>query len=117
MVLFCILISAVALANAPDVSPRLMVHLLDYLAKDYPGAISDGVVLSEMEYAEQVEFANEVLRLAGSVEGIKDDLGIQGEVEKLNSLILEKGPADLVALLARSIQSTILRVTDWSNRR
>ena len=35
-------------------SPRLLVHLLDYLAKDYPGAVSLGRVLDEGEYREQV---------------------------------------------------------------
>ncbi len=42
---------------------RLIIHLTDYLANDYSGAISEeGKVLSEGEYAEQIEFSQTALK-------------------------------------------------------
>ena len=32
---------------------RFTVHLLDYIAQDYPGAVADGKILSDSEYQEQ----------------------------------------------------------------
>ena len=43
--------------DAPEQSPRLMVHLLDYIGLDYSGAVKDGKILAESEYKEQLEFA------------------------------------------------------------
>lgn len=53
-----------ALASEPEV--QTVWRLLDYIAVDYPGAVSNGHVLSEAEYAEMVEFAGQVeTRLKG----------------------------------------------------
>ena len=42
-------------------------RLLDYIAVDYPGAVSDGRVISEAEYAEMREFSTAVrTRIAAS---------------------------------------------------
>ena len=45
----------VAASTAP--SPRIIVHLLDYVATDYRGAVQDGKIISTFEYKEQLEFA------------------------------------------------------------
>lgn len=42
-------------AQAPGADQ--VVHMLDYIAVDYPGAVADGTVLDAGEYAEQQEFA------------------------------------------------------------
>ncbi len=42
---------------------RLIIHLTDYLANDYSGAVSEeGKVLSDGEYAEQIEFSQTALK-------------------------------------------------------
>ncbi len=46
-------------ADEPDPFAPIL-HALDYLAVDYPGAVKDGKVLDQGEYAEQVEFATSV---------------------------------------------------------
>ncbi|HEV3347780.1 MAG TPA: cystathionine gamma-synthase, partial [Methylomirabilota bacterium] len=48
--------AAAAAADEPDPFAPIL-HALDYLAVDYPGAVKDGKVLDQGEYAEQVEFA------------------------------------------------------------
>ena len=48
-------------AGAPgDADPGpLILHILDYVAADYPGAVKAGKVLDEGEYKEQVEFTTQ----------------------------------------------------------
>lgn len=55
-------------ADESKPSPELVVHLLDYLAKDYAGAVQNGKVVSEFEYKEQVEFASIVGKNSQNVE-------------------------------------------------
>ncbi|AJA11584.1 iron permease (plasmid) [Sphingopyxis fribergensis] len=47
-----------ARASEPEV--QTVWRLLDYIAVDYPGAVSNGRVISEAEYAEMVEFSGQV---------------------------------------------------------
>ena len=54
--LFCSFNLKAAVADEVK-NPAIVVHLLDYLAKDYSGAVRNGKVLSKSEYQEQVEFS------------------------------------------------------------
>lgn len=47
-------------ARADDAAVQTAWRLLDYMAVDYPGAVRNGRVISQTEYAEQVEFAGQV---------------------------------------------------------
>ena len=55
-------------ATDPATQAQTMVHLLDYVAVDYPEFVKDGAVLDEAEYAEQAEFAAEVARRLPALE-------------------------------------------------
>jgi high-affinity iron transporter len=59
--LLLILISPLRASETAS-SPAFVVHLLDYLAQDYRGAVSGGKVISASEYQEQVEFSRSALR-------------------------------------------------------
>ncbi|MGM5470288.1 cytochrome c/FTR1 family iron permease [Flavobacteriaceae bacterium LMO-SS05] len=43
---------------------QTIIHLLDYISKDYPLVIKDGFVLNEKEYAEMQEFSKTVYDIA-----------------------------------------------------
>ena len=67
--LFALLLLAAAPCTHAQDSPepaaqqaQLLVHLLDYVAVDYPEFVRDGQVLDAAEYTEQREFAGEVAR-------------------------------------------------------
>jgi high-affinity iron transporter len=90
-------------------SPEIVVHLLDYLAKDYGGAVQNGKVISKSEYDEQVEFIGIVSKNANGVEKLKDPEFTKG-IGELNSLIQNKGSADDVAKLARSLQQDAIKL-------
>ena len=97
--------------NTQPVSPDLIVHLLDYLAKDYAGAVRDGKILSQGEYDEQVEFITIVATSAQKIEDLKNAKDFTSGVQNLHNLILGKKSADEVSKLARSLQFDAIRIT------
>lgn len=93
-------------------SPELVVHLLDYLAKDYGGAVQEGMVVSKSEYAEQIEFVAIVENNAGGVEKLNTDQTFSNEVKSLRQMIESKAPAEEVAQLARKLQQDAIRLAE-----
>jgi len=51
-------------ASEPDPA-QMILHVLDYVAVDYPGAVKGGKVLDEGEYREQMEFVGQARALLG----------------------------------------------------
>jgi hypothetical protein len=47
-------------AQATPEQAQLLLHMLDYVAVDYPEFVRDGTVLDQAEYDEQVEFSQQV---------------------------------------------------------
>ncbi|MBC7530809.1 MAG: cytochrome c/FTR1 family iron permease [Oligoflexus sp.] len=105
-------------------SARLVVHLLDYLAKDYPGAVDEsGKIISESEYAEQVEFANTAFKASSEIPELAAREDIKNNIKSLHDSISAKAGPSKVTALARSIQVDLLAVTHlevsplrWPNR-
>lgn len=90
---------------------RLVVHLLGYLAKDYGGAVENGVVKSQSEYAEQVEFAGEVFKASQQITALKERPDLALGVRDLREMILAKASADDVARKARVLQAKVIQAT------
>jgi high-affinity iron transporter len=88
-----------------------LVHLLDYLAKDYGGAVAHGKILSQSEYHEQLEFSASAMEAGERIPELSGDGGIQRSLKNLNGLIQAKAEAANVASLARQIQARVIRVT------
>lgn len=93
-----------------EANPRFLVHLLDYLAKDYSGAVANGKITSQSEYNEQVEFSETALKTNQMLSETKSNPEIEKDIERLNRLILNKGDATEVAKLARSIQAQVIQI-------
>ncbi len=111
-------------------SARLLVHLLDYLAQDYGMAVSDGKILNQYEYDEQVEFIHAAMEASQKLSSqsskdtssqkisqkisqrISDD--ILNELETLQSLILSKDSPEKVSALCRKIQTEVIQETGLS---
>lgn len=91
-------------------TPRFLVHLLDYLAKDYGGAVSAGKILSQTEYQEQVEFSQSALKTNEILAETRGTPEIGQKLKKLNHLIQNKADADQVSKLAREIQTQVMSV-------
>lgn len=95
-------------------SPRVLVHLLDYLAKDYAGAVSDGRVTNETEYREQVEFADEAVSLSGRLPDLRDRASLLEGIRQLGDLVSKKAPPDAVSQLALNLKAQVIEVTHIS---
>jgi high-affinity iron transporter len=109
-------------AARAEATPRQMVQMLDYLGRDYPGAVQDGKVVSEFEYEEQKEFAKIVMEAAQAHPALAGARGIIADVEKLQKNIDDKADGSVIAALTgdlrgRVIQATKLSVapTEWPN--
>ncbi len=96
-------------APAEEMSPRILVHLLDYVALDYGGAVGEGgKVLSDLEYTEMKEFAGTIAEGAKSLDGSIVDASTLQELQAIQKLVLDKAPAAQVASAARLAQGHIL---------
>ncbi|MBY0472146.1 cytochrome c/FTR1 family iron permease [bacterium] len=102
--------SVMAQAASSERSPRFLVHLLDYLAKDYGGAVAHGKVLSESEYHEQVEFSRSALETNQELAETRAAPEIATKLKSLNQLIARKADAEQVSRLAREIQIKVIEV-------
>ena len=99
-------------AHAIEKSPRLLVHLLDYLAKDYAGAVAPGGrVISESEYKEQLEFSDEAVAASEGLKDLDSAPDVNAGVAALQRMIAAKGDPIDVAKLARGIQRRVIDVT------
>jgi len=108
------LIAGSALASGPEKSPRMLVHLLDYLALDYSVAVSpEGKVLSKSEYDEQIEFADLALEIGTTDARLKSNPEIAERTRKLRAIIERKVKPDEVARLAQETK----RVVEAEGRR
>lgn len=108
------LVSRGLLAQQPDSSPRLLVHLLEYLAADYSGAVKNQKVINRSEYEEQLEFGESSVRIAKDLAADSAYVSIVGKTEKLQRLIAEKADGVDVANLARAIKQEVLSISQLS---
>lgn len=92
----------------PD--PTLTVHLLDYLAKDYGGAVQDGKVINQYEYNEQVEFVETVEKNSINLKIFSDNKNFMSGINDLVLTIKTKGPSKKVSDLARRLQQDAIQL-------
>jgi high-affinity iron transporter len=91
--------------RAEDGAQRV-VHLLDYLAVDYPGTVADGAVVDELEYAEQVEFAGQVRERIAAL-GVGEAEPIARAAAELEAAIRARDPGAQVAARARALAADL----------
>lgn len=115
----CILVALVAspllgpaVASETAASPRLLVHLLDYLNKDYGGAVSNGQILNATEYREQVEFAREARAISRTLPDTRDSADIVAGIDTLVDLVNHKANAAEVASLASRLRQRVIQVSN-----
>ena len=100
--------------NVPN-TPRITIHLLDYMANDYSAAIVDGEVVNAFEYEEMKEFAQTIAQMVN--EQTVDDttqqaLDMQLAVVKLDSMVAAKVDAGQIAETTAYIKE---QITDRSS--
>jgi len=83
-------------------------QLLDYVAVDYRGAVSDGQIVSASEYAEMREFAAAVRSQLVLLPEVPEGEQLLSGAEELSQAIAARRPAEEVARLAHSLADALL---------
>jgi high-affinity iron transporter len=110
------LLAAFALACACAAAPlraadngAMALHLLDYVASDYPNAVEDGRVRSEDEYKEQLEFSAQAAKAVKEMPDNAEKHALEGQADALVALIGRKGDAKEVARAANALHAGLVR--------
>lgn len=99
--------SGVLSADLPP-DPRQIWQLLDYLAVDYAGAVSNGEIVSAAEYAEMREFAATARQQVAALPANASREGLLKGADELFRAIEHRSPAGEVSRIARSLADSLL---------
>lgn len=99
--------SSITRASTADVQTAW--RLLDYVAVDYGGAISNGQIKSASEYAEMTEFAASVSSRLASLPPTPARAGLVARAAQLQGVIADKGSREEVAHLAHGLAAELLK--------
>jgi high-affinity iron transporter len=109
-VLACLVVTFSLSSVAETQNPSIVVHLLDYLAKDYSGAVQNGKVVSDSEYAEQKEFASIVRKSAQTIGVFQKDQSFEDGINALVMRIDQKADPSEVSKTARLLQAHAIKL-------
>ncbi len=84
-------------------------QLLDYVAVDYVGAVSQGAVLKESEYAEMQEFAATARRQLGELPRGDASASLQREAAQLQASVAAKADPAVVVKQAQQLAADVLK--------
>ena len=113
--LFLLLLAGMALSSATTAQTsndtanvQTAWRLLDYLAVDYDGAVADGKVKSQSEYAEMTEFSASVKSRIATLAVIPAKAALAAKADKLAVSIAGKASPNAVATLAHGLAADLL---------
>lgn len=100
-------------AQSDEVTIQTVIHLLGYVALDYPEAVEDGVIIDEQEYEEQVEFSEQayVMTEEGDFLAGEQKVSMLSQMMDLRKLIENKASAEEIHELASNINLQIIKIT------
>jgi len=97
-----------AVARAETGEVRTVWRLLDYVAVDYAGAVSNGRVTSATEYAEMAEFSRTIRSGIATLPAKAERARLIAEADGLEAVIASRATPEIVAQKARSLASDLL---------
>ncbi len=111
--LFLLFILAISLlmpvaARADTGEAQTAWRLLDYIAVDYPGAVAEGKVTSEVEYGEMREFSATAKAKIAALPATKQKAGLLAQAARLETAIANKRSPESVGVLARNLAEAVL---------
>ena len=83
-------------------------QLLDYVAVDYSGAVADGAIISEAEYAEMLDFTENAGALLQSLPEHASKPTIAEKIAELRAAVLRKEASIEVSRLAHQANASLL---------
>lgn len=76
----------------PAYTADFVAQMLDYVSRDYALAVSNGKVIDEDEYVEQLVVSGSALEVSDQIKAIRVQPAIRGEIVSLIELIKRKEP-------------------------
>jgi high-affinity iron transporter len=98
-----------AAAQSPPEQTQMILHMLDYVAVEYPEFVQDGTVLDQAEYDEQIEFSQQVRTMLDQLPDHADKPHLLRQAEQLIRQIRDKGPGLEVTALAQQLRWEVIR--------
>ena len=105
LLLGCVLAAPARAQTAPA---QTIWRLLDYIAVDYAGAVSDGRVVNEAEYVEMVEFSASVRQRLGELAPTEARANLLQGAKRLEADIAAKAAPESIATSARELGRVLL---------
>ncbi len=99
-------------AQQNDKNAEIVIHLLDYIARDYPEGVKNGKVINEQEYSEMLEFSEQAYNLTERGSFIPKNEQLLNALQQLKEFIQEKKPAQKISDLARQIRNNLIEITN-----
>lgn len=96
--------------GSEDEQARTVVHMLDYVSVDYPEFVKDGQVLDTAEYAEQLEFAQQVIIILEQLPKVDGGPDLVAHARILHERISEKGDGVDISALAKALRGEVIMV-------
>lgn len=109
LLLFGLCASAGVRAQAAEDKAQTIIHMLDYVAVDYPEFVQDGRVLDVAEYEEQREFARQSLVLLEQLPQVADKPALLAQARALGQRLDDKAGGGEVAAAARGLAAGLVR--------
>lgn len=94
---------------ATDQDVRTAWRLLDYIAVDYPGAVTRGAVINPQEYAEMVEFSRGVEARLAVLPASPARAGLVAEARAFRAAVAAKHDPKQIATAARTLAGDLLK--------
>ena len=109
---FLLTLSASSQTKTEEDNARMLINLMDYIAKDYQMGVSNGEVISEFEYAEMHEFVGTAVAKADELDAsgvLSNEKVIKAELDQLHELIRDTAAATDVAKQADTVKELVLQ--------
>ena len=110
IVLFSTSFACVALA-APSVEEKAqtIVHMLDYIGVDYSQTVQNGQVVNPDEYAEQREFAAQVITLLSELPATPEQTSLLQQAQGLLARVEDRSSGEQIATLTDQLHIGVIQ--------
>lgn len=110
IVLLVVGLHSIAMAEPTDEEKaQTIVHMLDYLGVDYPQTVQNGQVINREEYAEQREFAAQVVTLLGELPAAPEQAMLLQQARALLDRIEAKASGSEIPTLADQLHIGVIQ--------
>lgn len=92
----------------PAYTADYVAQMLDYVSRDYAGAVQDGVVIDQDEYVEQVTVIAAALEISQQIKALAARHEIRAELLGLIDLIKAKASNDVIKKHTQALRNRVL---------